>query len=71
MGISKKNLEKVFEPLFTSKARGIGLGLAVNKTLVVENGSAIGVKSKVGKGRTLAVRLPLPGAGRRSKGQRK
>ena len=58
-GISAENMEKVFEPLFTTKARGIGLGLPVAKTLVEGHGGTIGVESQVGQGSTFTVRLPL------------
>jgi len=58
-GISEENLAKVFEPLFTTKARGIGLGLALTKTLVEGNGGTIEVKSGAGEGTTFTVGLPL------------
>ena len=58
-GISKDNLGKVFEPLFTTKARGIGLGLALSKSIVDRHGGTIEVQSKVGKGSTFTVRLPV------------
>ncbi len=58
-GISKENLNKIFEPLFTSKAKGIGLGLAVTKTIVEGHGGTIEVESEVGKGSTFIVSLPL------------
>ncbi|MCK4314836.1 MAG: hypothetical protein KAX24_03605, partial [Anaerolineae bacterium] len=48
-----------FEPLFTTKAKGIGLGLAVSKNLVEANGGSIAVESEVGKGSTFTVKLPL------------
>ena len=57
-GISKENIEKVFEPLFTTKARGIGLGLAVSKNLVEANEGSIEVESEEGKGSTFTVILP-------------
>jgi len=57
-GISKENMERLFEPLFTTKARGIGLGLAVAKNLVEANGGSIEVVSEEGKGSTFAVILP-------------
>jgi len=57
-GISEKNLDKIFEPLFTTKAKGIGLGLAVSKNLVEANRGSIEVQSEVGKGSTFTVRLP-------------
>ena len=57
-GISKENMEKLFQPLFTTKARGIGLGLAVSKNLVVANGGGIEVESEEGMGSTFTVILP-------------
>jgi PAS domain S-box-containing protein len=64
MGIPEGNLEKLFEPLFTTKAKGIGLGLAIVNTLVEAHGGAIEVQSDgvPGKGSTFMVRLPLAGA---------
>ncbi|MBL7063976.1 MAG: GAF domain-containing protein [Anaerolineae bacterium] len=44
-GIPEENLEKIFEPLFTTRAKGIGLGLAVSKSLVEANGGSIEVES--------------------------
>jgi PAS domain S-box-containing protein len=60
-GIAKENMEKLFEPLFTTKARGIGLGLAVSKGLVEANGGSIEVESEDGKGSTFTVVLPTKG----------
>ena len=57
VGIPEENLDKLFEPLFTTKAKGIGLGLALVKTLVEANGGSIEVESEVGKGSTFTVRL--------------
>ena len=58
-GIPEENLGRLFEPLFTSKAKGIGLGLALSKTLVEGHGGTIEVESQVGKGSTFTVKLPL------------
>ena len=57
-GISKENMEKIFESLFTTRARGIGLGLAVSRNLVELNGGSIEVQSEEGKGSTFTVALP-------------
>jgi DNA-binding LacI/PurR family transcriptional regulator/signal transduction histidine kinase len=57
-GIPQENLEKIFDPLFTTRARGIGLGLAISKNLMEVNGGSIEVKSKAGKGSTFIVSLP-------------
>lgn len=58
-GIPKENMDKIFEPLFTTKPKGIGLGLAISKRLVEQNGGTIKVSSRVGKGTTFTVKLPI------------
>jgi len=62
VGIPGEALGKLFEPLFTTKAKGIGLGLAVTKTLVEGHGGSIEVESEVGVGTTFTVRLPVSGS---------
>ena len=51
--------QKPFEPLFTTRAKGIGLGLALVKTLVEANEGSIEARSEVGKGSTFTVILPI------------
>ena len=58
-GISPENLERIFEPLFTTKAKGIGLGLAVSKKLIDGNQGHITVESIVNEGTTFRVFLPI------------
>ena len=60
-GIPPENLKKIWEPLFTTKSRGIGLGLAISRDLVEANGSRIEVESDgvPGKGSTFTLYLPL------------
>ncbi|NOQ21390.1 MAG: PAS domain S-box protein [Candidatus Aegiribacteria sp.] len=58
-GISEKAILKIFEPLFTTRARGIGLGLAVSRNLVEVNGGILEVRSEEGKGSTFTVILPI------------
>ncbi|TAN39522.1 MAG: sensor histidine kinase [Nitrospirae bacterium] len=57
-GIPPENMNKLFQPLFTTKARGIGLGLPVAKNLIEANGGTIAVESQWGKGTTFTVILP-------------
>jgi PAS domain S-box-containing protein len=57
-GISKKDLQKVFEPFFTSKAKGIGLGLTTCKQIVTTHGGSIDIKSIEGKGTSVKITLP-------------
>lgn len=58
-GISPENQARLFEPLFTTKARGIGLGLAVSRKLAEVNGGAITFESAVGIGSTFIINLPV------------
>jgi signal transduction histidine kinase len=59
-GISKEDQSKIFEPLYTTKAKGIGLGLALTKQIVDMHDGAIQVESEVGTGTKFIVKLPLP-----------
>ncbi len=58
-GIPEENMQKIFEPLFTTKPKGIGLGLAISRRLVEQNGGKIEVVSQVGKGTTFTVKIPV------------
>ncbi len=58
-GIPEENLEKIFEPLFTTKAKGIGLGLAVSKQIIEAHEGSIEVQSEVGKGTAFTIGLPM------------
>ncbi len=58
-GIAPKNLDKIFEPLFTTKVKGFGFGMAICKNLVETNQGEIDVESEVEKGTTVRVRLPI------------
>ena len=58
-GISPENMKNLFQPLFTTKAKGIGLGLVVCKSLVEVNGGRISVESAPGQGTVFTVTLPV------------
>jgi PAS domain S-box-containing protein len=58
-GISDENLSKLFTPLFTTKAKGQGFGLPVCKRMVEAHDGNITVESKVGKGSTFTIKIPL------------
>jgi len=62
-GIAEEDVIRVFEPLFTTKAKGIGLGLPLAKTLVEANGGRIELRSELYKGSSFTVSLPLSGKG--------
>jgi two-component system, NtrC family, sensor histidine kinase HydH len=63
-GISPENLDRIFEPLFTTKARGMGLGLAVSRALAIANGGDITVESREGEGAKFTLTLPATDMGR-------
>ncbi|MBI3582998.1 MAG: PAS domain S-box protein [Nitrospinae bacterium] len=58
-GISKKNIERVFEPFFSTEADGMGMGLAVAKRFVELHNGEIAVNSEEGKGCEVTVMLPV------------
>ncbi|HEY4383881.1 MAG TPA: ATP-binding protein [Ktedonobacteraceae bacterium] len=59
VGIPEDQLERIFQPFFTTKAHGIGLGLAITRRLVEDHGGYILVEGQIGLGATIIVRLPL------------
>jgi two-component system, NtrC family, sensor histidine kinase HydH len=58
-GIEPKNLDTIFNPFFTTKPSGVGLGLAIVSKIVDEHGGKIAVESEPGKGSVFRVLLPM------------
>jgi signal transduction histidine kinase len=58
-GMSAENLSRVFEPYFTTKASGSGLGLLIVRRIVREHGGELSIESSQGEGLTLTIRLPF------------
>lgn len=58
-GMNKKQLESLFDPFFTSKAEGVGMGLTSTQTIISEHKGEIDVESEEGVGSTFSVYLPL------------
>ena len=58
VGIASQDLGRLFQPFFTTKADGVGLGLHLSRNIMHEHGGEIAVTSSLGEGTTVDVRLP-------------
>lgn len=58
-GISRRNIDKIFNPLFSTKSKGIGMGLAIAKRFIEQHSGEIIADSEEGKGCSITVLLPL------------
>lgn len=57
-GINDDEAKKIFEPFYTTKDRGLGLGMPYAKRIIDQHGGAISLKSRLGQGTTISVTLP-------------
>jgi signal transduction histidine kinase len=60
VGIDPQQRDSIFNPFFTTKPEGVGLGLAIVSKIVDEHGGKITVESEPGKGSVFHVLLPVP-----------
>jgi PAS domain S-box-containing protein len=58
-GIKEENLEKIFNPFYTTKPDGVGLGLSISSRLIEENGGLIRAESEFGSGTKFTIELPV------------
>jgi signal transduction histidine kinase len=58
-GIPEETMQKLFTPLFTTKAQGMGFGLAICKRIIEAHGGTITVKTELNKGTTFTIALPI------------
>ena len=65
-GIDPDNLQRIFEPFYTTKPDGTGLGLAVTRKIIEGHGGTLEIESEPGRGTTVCVSLPLPPGGAES-----
>ena len=62
VGIAKENLGRIFDPFYTTKEKGTGLGLAVSYSIIKKLNGSLTVESDPGKGSRFVITLPLNGA---------
>ena len=67
-GIPEEHMDKIFEPLFTSKVKGTGLGLSIVSNNVARHGGTLHIQSRLGVGTTFTIRVPLRRAGAAARG---
>jgi C4-dicarboxylate-specific signal transduction histidine kinase len=58
-GIAKQNLTRIFDPFYTTKEKGTGLGLAVSQNIIEKLGGSLAVESEPGKGSIFSITLPV------------
>ena len=58
-GIDPSHLDRIFEPYFSKRPDGVGLGLAMAKRIVEAHGGSIIAKNREGKGACFSIRLPM------------
>jgi signal transduction histidine kinase len=58
-GIEANHINQVFQPLFSTKSKGIGLGLSITKMIIENHGGTIRVDSEPGKGANFIIEMPL------------
>jgi len=58
-GIAPEQIGRIFEPYYTTKKEGTGLGLMIVQRIVREHGGLIEVESNVGRGTTFRLKLPI------------
>jgi signal transduction histidine kinase len=56
--MSKEVLDKIFEPYFSTKTAGTGLGLPISKKIIEDHGGSVRAASEPGRGTTVTVDLP-------------
>ena len=57
-GISEEGAKNIFEPFYTTKEQGLGLGMPYAKKIIEQHGGTISLSSRLGEGTTIAIALP-------------
>ncbi|HBX43608.1 MAG TPA: histidine kinase, partial [Deltaproteobacteria bacterium] len=57
-GVGESDRQQLFRPFFTTRERGVGMGLAICRRIMEENGGSIAVETETGKGSRFTVKMP-------------
>ena len=57
-GIDEEQVKKIFEPFYTTKAQGLGLGMPYARKIIEQHGGTISLSSQLGKGTTISIVIP-------------
>lgn len=57
-GISEENLQRIYEPFFTTKENGTGLGLLISQKIIQDHGGSLNITSRIGEGTRVEILLP-------------
>jgi hypothetical protein len=58
IGVSQENLSRLFDPFFSTKSTGLGLGLAMTKRVIEDHGGKVDFQTTEGKGSMVTISLP-------------
>ena len=70
LGLPAGASEQIFEPFFSTKPHGLGMGLAISRSIVDAHGGTLAARNTPGGGATFVVRLPLSSGRRPSPGRK-
>ncbi len=59
IGMKEEDVDKVFEPFYSTKDKGVGLGLSMSRKIVLDHGGGIDIESQLDRGTTVRIRLPI------------
>ena len=62
-GVDPENLDRVFQPFFTTKRSGLGMGLALSKSIIEEHRGRIWAENNADGGATFIFEMPISGTG--------
>jgi signal transduction histidine kinase len=58
-GIGKEEAKNIFEPFYTTKAQGLGLGMPYAKKIIEQHGGTVSLNTRIGEGTTICISLPV------------